>query len=184
MTEELKRSLWEAHSGLCFYTGIPITMFDMEVDYIYPLSKGGGDELENLVPCSTRANLQKSNIYNENITKQIMMFNALVYTPKVQKLFSIYKMQTTVLPDKYSIEGYKNIFLKTPIIIDKEFINEDGKIYRYDGLHLPVDAKVFVRKSISINGKRKEYKKTFKIISSLEKTIKKADDYIRDIITC
>lgn len=69
MTEELKRSLWEAHSGLCFYTGIPITMFDMEVDYICPIAKGGNDDLKNLVPFCTRSNLQKGNTFDKNITQ-------------------------------------------------------------------------------------------------------------------
>lgn len=112
------------------------------------------------------------------------MFNSLIYTPKVQNLLSKYRLEVRTLPDKYSIEGYRNIFVKTPIIIDNNFINDDGKIYKFNGLSLPVDARVFVRKSTSINGKRKEYKKAFKIVSSLEQTIKKADDFIREVLAC
>ena len=181
MNQELKRSLWEAHDGLCFYTGIPITMFDMHIDYIQPLSKGGNDELNNLVPCCSRAKKQKANIFNENTTKQIIMFNSLVYTPKVEKLFNKYKTDENVCTKKqlnrYFIVGYNNISVTTPVTIDDEFLNYDGKICKFDGLELPDEARVKARKAITIYGERKEYKKTF-FISNLEDTIKKANDYI------
>lgn len=184
MNQELKRTLWEAHDGLCFYTGIPITMFDMHIDYIQPLSKGGNDELNNLVPCCNRAKKQKANIFNENTTKQIIMFNSLVYAPKVEKLLDKYKSEKKVrikkLPDQYLIEGYKNISVTTPVIIDDEFLNYDGKICKFDGLELPDEARVKVRKAITIeNGKRKAYKKTF-VITTLEETIKKAVSFIKE----
>ncbi|GGD34344.1 hypothetical protein GCM10012288_05370 [Malaciobacter pacificus] len=181
MNQELKRSLWEAHDGLCFYTGIPITMFDMHIDYIQPLSKGGNDELNNLVPCCSRAKKQKANIFNENTTKQIIMFNSLVYTPKVEKLFNKYKIDENVCTkkqlNKYFVVGYNNISVTTPVTIDDEFLNYDGKICKFDGLKLPDEARVKARKAITIYGERKEYKKTF-FISNLEDTIKKANDYI------
>jgi len=184
MNQELKRSLWEAHDGLCFYTGIPITMFDMHIDHIQPLSKDGSDELNNLVPCSTRAKRQKANMFNENITNQMIMFNSLVYTPKVEKLLNKYKSAKKVhmqkLPDQYLIEGYKNISVTTPVIIDDEFLNFDGKICKFDGLKLPDEARIKVRKSITIeNGKRKTFKKTF-TINTLEETIKKAVNFIKE----
>jgi len=181
MNQELKRSLWEAHDGLCFYTGIPITMFDMHIDYIQPLSKGGSDELKNLVPCSARAKKQKANIFNENTTNQMIMFNSLVYTSKVEELLKKYKIEENSYSKKqlnqYFIIGFKNIFITTPIMIDDEFLNYDGKICKFDGLELPDEARVKARKAITTYGERKEYKKTFRI-SNLEETIKKANNFI------
>jgi hypothetical protein len=47
-------SIYEVHKGMCFWTRAPLSADDFALDHVLPKSRGGPDNLFNLVPTSFR----------------------------------------------------------------------------------------------------------------------------------
>jgi hypothetical protein len=57
------QSLWIQQEGLCFYTGLPITLgVDADVDHVKPIAKGGANDITNLVWSSRKFNFLKRDL--------------------------------------------------------------------------------------------------------------------------
>lgn len=56
----LRQAIFKAHDGKCFYTGREMDFNSFHIDHIDPRSKGGGDYVENYVPCCQDINLRKN----------------------------------------------------------------------------------------------------------------------------
>jgi len=55
----LRRAIYEAFDGKCFYTGRGLHFTEIHIDHIVPKSKGGADCIENYVLSSSYINLKK-----------------------------------------------------------------------------------------------------------------------------
>ena len=65
---DLRRALWEAQNRRCGYCGTKIGFFEVTVDHIIPLSRGGPDCMDNMIcSCKPCNESQKS----ENISSVI-----------------------------------------------------------------------------------------------------------------
>jgi hypothetical protein len=66
---------WQEQGGKCFYTGEPIAEDNLAGDHYIPRSlgvdEGGVTEYENLVVCSKRMNIKKSNMKGDDFVKMI-----------------------------------------------------------------------------------------------------------------
>jgi len=56
---ETRKVVWEKTNGRCYYCGIRLTPFNFHVDHETPLSKGGSNEINNLLPACSVCNLEK-----------------------------------------------------------------------------------------------------------------------------
>lgn len=57
---DIKARVWFFTWGNCWYCGMPLNPFyDLCIDHVLPLSRGGSNEIENLVPACNICNLEK-----------------------------------------------------------------------------------------------------------------------------
>jgi hypothetical protein len=56
---EKRKKVWDKSGGRCWYCGVTLTPWNFHVDHFMPRSKGGEDDLENLVPACQSCNLEK-----------------------------------------------------------------------------------------------------------------------------
>ncbi len=54
-----KEAVWDKTGGQCWYCGDDLTPFNFQVDHLIPRSRGGGHELDNLVPACRSCNASK-----------------------------------------------------------------------------------------------------------------------------
>jgi 5-methylcytosine-specific restriction endonuclease McrA len=67
-------SIWKFQRGLCALTGEKLTRENAHLDHITPITRGGGDEKENLRWLTKKANLIKRDLTDE----ELVMFCANV----------------------------------------------------------------------------------------------------------
>ena len=60
MTEGKRQAIYARYHGHCAYCGEHIKQKNMTVDHYVPQSKGGGNNIENLMPCCSRCNTMKT----------------------------------------------------------------------------------------------------------------------------
>ena len=69
--------MWQEQGGKCFYTGEPIAEDNLAGDHYIPRSlgvdEGGVTEYENLVVCSKRMNIKKSNMHGDDFVKMLAL---------------------------------------------------------------------------------------------------------------
>lgn len=66
----LRARVWQMTDGNCWYCGTATNPFrNFEVDHYIPLSKGGADDISNLVPACSRCNAKKGNRDAESIRR-------------------------------------------------------------------------------------------------------------------
>lgn len=53
---QLKEKLFERDGDKCFYTGVKLTLETATIEHLIPLSKGGKNNLDNLVLCTEESN--------------------------------------------------------------------------------------------------------------------------------
>lgn len=84
----LRKALYEAHEGRCFYTGQFIPLDELEVDHIIPVSKGGLDCFVNYAPTTHFMNMKKLDNYDPLLCERMIYINTIVFAPKVLDLYS------------------------------------------------------------------------------------------------
>ena len=59
MTDGKRQSIYTRYDGHCAYCGQHMKQKNMTVDHLTPQSKGGGNNIENLMPCCRDCNTMK-----------------------------------------------------------------------------------------------------------------------------
>ncbi len=80
----LRKAIYKAFNGKCFYTGTDISINDMHIDHVLPVSKGGPDNYYNYVPTTQRINGKKTNHFDEKSAVAILSLIRTAYVDKVK----------------------------------------------------------------------------------------------------
>lgn len=56
---KVRTQIWNKSEGLCWYCGHDLDFERFDVDHVIPTSRGGGSEIENLVPACPSCNRRK-----------------------------------------------------------------------------------------------------------------------------
>ncbi len=62
LLRKLKKTILLESDQLCFYCGTTLTENNQTVDHVIPKSRGGSDDVTNLVPCCFSCNASKKNL--------------------------------------------------------------------------------------------------------------------------
>lgn len=108
--DSLRLAIYEAYKGKCFYTGIPVSYIDFEVDHIIPESMGADIENlkkrlgleddfhinseENLVPSRSGINLRKNDRMFSDNTLLLYFEQTKAKKPTIVALHEKYKKQS------------------------------------------------------------------------------------------
>lgn len=60
MTDSKRLSIYNRYHGHCAYCGQHMKQKNMTVEHLIPQSKGGGNNIENLMPCCKSCNSMKA----------------------------------------------------------------------------------------------------------------------------
>lgn len=78
ISSDTKAEVWDKTGGRCWYCGMQCNPFKTReycIDHVIPFSKGGSDDVGNLVPCCISCNSQKRakdiEQYREFFTKRV-----------------------------------------------------------------------------------------------------------------
>ena len=85
--KRLRKAIFEAFKGKCFYSGRPLTLENMRIDHVIPLSKGGPNNIYNYVLCEEEINTQKTNNFDPIKVQPILYLVSSVYVQKVLKVY-------------------------------------------------------------------------------------------------
>lgn len=58
--QAVRLAVYERDEGICEYCNVPVAFSDFHCDHVVPVSKGGGDDAENLVCSCPPCNLSKA----------------------------------------------------------------------------------------------------------------------------
>lgn len=95
----LRKSIYEAFDGRCFYTGRYLEFEEMHIDHIVPKSKGGKDCISNYVLCCSYINKLKSDKTDYNFQNVVLGIVDLVFVDKVLKNYSSFNINKEILND-------------------------------------------------------------------------------------
>ena len=82
----IRKAIYVAYNGQCFYTGCKVTLEDMYIDHINPKANGGTDTLDNLVLCCGRINLAKKDKTIPPFAEVVTEIVKIIFLPKVLKV--------------------------------------------------------------------------------------------------
>jgi len=89
LTRQLMGEVFNKTAGHCGYCGIQLNPFERwHTDHIVPVSKGGSDELSNLIPACAHCNLSKNSLSVAEYKRAV----------KEQAARLIYDIDLTLLP--------------------------------------------------------------------------------------
>ena len=84
--KKLRRVMFSAFNGKCFYSGRPVQEDGFEIDHVVPISLGGEDSIYNYVLVARDINRKKSNKKDDETVTKILYIVKTVYAPKVLKM--------------------------------------------------------------------------------------------------
>lgn len=81
----VRQAIYDAHSGVDFYTGQALALEQMRLDHVFPRSQGGADSVYNLVPTSARINGKKGAKVDHLAVAGVLYIVRTRYAPAVLK---------------------------------------------------------------------------------------------------
>ena len=92
LPRSVKNQLFMAQKGRCSYCGDTHRMHYLEIDHKYPLSRGGGDEIDNLqllcIPCNMRKGIQSDEEFRYRYRRLLPADGSIPHPPIPQDYFS------------------------------------------------------------------------------------------------
>jgi len=79
----LRRAMYEAFDGQCFYTGRKLDFNEFHIDHIKPISKGGENCIENYVLSCGYINRKKQDKYTDRFIELTTELNKLLFVDRV-----------------------------------------------------------------------------------------------------
>ena len=161
--KNVRKAVYRAYKGQCFYTGRPVQEEEMVIDHLIPVSKGGRDSFDNYVLTFGDLNSGKSNKLNDEL-ERMMWTVKNIYAPRSSKLYKQFSSKIksdfkVIIDDEemdFKIEKFKSrtkppqnlVLLKTE---DLFWIRDEGiKIYsteKYEYLEI-FESFMFLREDI------------------------------------
>lgn len=86
----LRKAVYEAHEGKCFYTGRFVLLDNAHVDHIYPKSLGGANCLANYVLTEKVINIKKSDAIESTLIERMQYINVVAFAPIALSLYQKY----------------------------------------------------------------------------------------------
>lgn len=85
--QTLRLAIYEAHKGLCFYTGRRVEALDMVIDHIVPKAKGGQDCIANYVLTYLELNSRKNDRVDELLIERMLYINKITFATNALRLY-------------------------------------------------------------------------------------------------
>jgi hypothetical protein len=105
----VRKAIYHAYKGKCFYTCRLIKPDQMEIDHLIPVSKGGKNCFENYVLTCKDINLGKSNKCDDEILRMSWAVKN-IYAPRAKRYYKEYKNKIDLKIKKDDFE--KKILIK------------------------------------------------------------------------
>lgn len=86
LSKEDRQKIYDSTGGRCAYCGENITINEMQVDHVFPIYRGGADDIENMLPTCRACNFYKSTMSLEDFRNQVQTL-----PERLEKLF-IYRL--------------------------------------------------------------------------------------------
>jgi len=144
----LRKAIYKAFHGKCFYTGRSVSFKNMHIDHVEPKSKGGEDCVYNYVLSCPDINCDKVNRCDPEILQRLHDTVKLVYAPVVIKY--IRKIESGLSDDEFfdstlywnggQGEDLLNIAFRDKIMSDVDFIDDESKEKIFDILEKVEDS--------------------------------------------
>lgn len=83
----LRLAIYEAHKGLCFYTGRRVEFPDMVVDHVLPRARGGQDCIANYVLTYFELNSRKNDRIDALLLERMLYINKIVFADKALRIY-------------------------------------------------------------------------------------------------
>lgn len=121
----LRKSIYKAHNGKCFYTGEKLSNDYFEIDHIIPVKNGGQNNILNYVLCSSSLNRRKKDKYKNDVLEKFVLLNKLMFVDKVVFEYNKTSKETTILKLKDKIKtkncllekfGYYDVLIEVAMI--------------------------------------------------------------------
>lgn len=125
----LRKAIYDAFDGKCFYTGQQLEFEEMHVDHLVPKSKGGQDCIANYVLTSSSYNLWKNGKVFDNI-EELKQKNITTFSNVVLNNLNKFRQS------KESMFKYYRVYASPENELQKEFLDELSKIISTKGKSL------------------------------------------------
>ncbi len=74
LTKKQRTRIYESYHGKCAYCGCKMKYEEMQIDHVQPLSNGGADTLDNMLPACRPCNHRKGGSTVESYRNQVGHF--------------------------------------------------------------------------------------------------------------
>ena len=103
-----RRVIYDKYDGHCAYCGRKISFDDMSIDHLLAVSKGGTDDVDNLIPCCYLCNHQKDNMSVEEFRAYLEDITSTLDDHKPYRVALLYK-KIAVLKKKQVVFYFEQI---------------------------------------------------------------------------
>ncbi len=173
----VRKAVYKAFKGQCFFTGRPVSEGDMVIDHLVPKSKGGYDSFDNFVLTFKDLNLGKSNKYDGELERMRWTVKK-VYAPKARKIYESLSTSAEIIVGNEYEENCKFILKQFKTCIRKPL--NLHKIRTKDLLWVEDEKIEILSESSSINDKD-----SYELIKALETftniALQYGSDYCTDV---
>ena len=95
ISKEMRQLIYNKYNGHCAYCGCELEYKDMQVDHILAVGRGGGNELENLLPACRQCNYDKHKKsiegFRNRISKDLYKSLERVFVYRLAKKYNLIK---------------------------------------------------------------------------------------------
>jgi len=81
--KRIRRNLWHAQGGLCYYCVVPVPLRKTHLEHKHPVSRGGSDHEDNLCVSCEPCNLAKG---NKTVEEFLVMVESRAFWSKLDQI--------------------------------------------------------------------------------------------------